>query len=499
MRPRVACARALRSAIRRKRVERFGPGAAESAANGNGANANVNGANTDANGANINGANANVDSANANTNDSAPHNPEAPLEYNVFVLDADVREMRRALPELMMRVFEGGERRAREAGDSAGARAPGAEAMQVDGEVGSGATSTTPAEGASAAPTNDEPNTVDFGQRKRGEMRELTAASEILSVLGGRGGEGRRAEEDERGREDLSNTTTASHWRPLVGQVFLGNSGDVPLGAQEGEDPFFYEGTNDPREGMGYDVCVECHEMAPFPSLAHLRAAEEHLTMLDGMWEERVRELGEGAEGETRLRPPPNANAVIHLPFPSAPSNTVQTMNSLLPVVAFLERCLRPVVPPTPAPPNANNTNTTSDSVSPRRWSGFPIASASPAIFFPSPPAPRSRALTSPSPSLAQRGIAARTRPLKVLIYSSDGYTESSPLALSLLMAVRRLTLPEAYLELQVAKRRSFFVYPGELGLLRRVEGRIGGGEVFPPSKGMSRRMSGAGGMGRGA
>ena len=40
-------------------------------------------------------------------------------------------------------------------------------------------------------------------------------------------------------------------------------------------------------------------------------------------------------------------------------------------------------------------------------------------------------------------------------------------------MAIRGLGLPEAYLELQVAKRRSFFVYQADLGLLRRVEGRL--------------------------
>jgi dual specificity MAP kinase phosphatase len=66
-----------------------------------------------------------------------------------------------------------------------------------------------------------------------------------------------------------------------------------------------------------------------------------------------------------------------------------------------------------------------------------------------------------------------RTRPLKVLVYSADGYTESSVLALALLMALRGLTLPEAYLILQVEKRRSFFVYNTDLPVLRRVETRV--------------------------
>ncbi|KAJ6514735.1 hypothetical protein DFH09DRAFT_1196163 [Mycena vulgaris] len=423
--------------------------------------------------------------------------PDAPLAYNVFVLDADAKALRAVVPELMMRVFEGGERRE---GGVVAAREDG-ETMDVDVPASNLAVSIN-------ATAETEPNTVDFGQRERDEMRELTRASEILTVFGGAPGEGRYpfdsvagAEADERGREELACTTTASHWRPAVGQVFLGNSGDVPLGTQgqgpgQAEDPFDYLGTNAPAEGMGFDVCVECHEMAPFPALAHLRAAEEHLTMLDGMWDERVR-----AGAGSGVRPPPNANAVIHLPFPSAPSNTAQTMNALLPVVAFLERCLRPVTPPAASngsgggngDSGSGSGGATSATGNSRRWSTFPVA-ASPASFFPSPPpgtALRTRSLTSPAPSPAP-ALPPRTRPLKVLIYSSDGYTESSPLALSLLMAVRRLTLPEAYLELQVAKRRSFFVYPGELGLLRRVEARIGGGEVFAPSR-LGRRMSGAG------
>lgn len=61
-----------------------------------------------------------------------------------------------------------------------------------------------------------------------------------------------------------------------------------------------------------------------------------------------------------------------------------------------------------------------------------------------------------------------RTRPLKVLIYSADGYTESSISALYLLLTIRGLSLPEAYLELPV-KKRSFFVHQNQndLGVLR--------------------------------
>lgn len=69
-----------------------------------------------------------------------------------------------------------------------------------------------------------------------------------------------------------------------------------------------------------------------------------------------------------------------------------------------------------------------------------------------------------------------RPRPLKLLLYSSDGYTESSVPALCLLMAVKGISLPEAYLEMQVVKRRSFFVYQAEVALLKKVEARLGVG-----------------------
>ncbi|KAI9475760.1 MAG: hypothetical protein EXX96DRAFT_574521 [Benjaminiella poitrasii] len=56
----------------------------------------------------------------------------------------------------------------------------------------------------------------------------------------------------------------------------------------------------------------------------------------------------------------------------------------------------------------------------------------------------------------------------RILIHCSDGYTESSLLALSWIMYYHKLQLPEAYLYLQ--SRRSFFVYAADLPTLRRVE-----------------------------
>ncbi|KAF8181270.1 hypothetical protein BJ912DRAFT_612758 [Pholiota molesta] len=642
------------------------------------------------------------------------------LQYNVFVLDATEAKLRATVPHLMMRscgagvpggllpaagpvggapgvgaqgarqtepLMEGGahtdgpdghllelgrrerEENRRKAEDRESAMdvdmdEDAEESMDVDGEAPRGKA------GEEKKEREDEeedgvdpiPNTVDFALREREEMRDLTKASEIISlhpepspvpvgplrpVLAGstaRTSSSSTIKPSHSGAKSLEVQSDATPtWDPRVGQVYLGNSGDVPLApevpsqfrhaatlgpaadeaarwdwaaltrhlrgvnglleeyeadyfdgavdegdeedegeVQDGErarphedDPFNYAATNDPALGFGYDICVECHDLAPFPSTAHLRAAEEHLAMLDVMWRERwerawfareerkarrheeeasaaaakgrggsALDTEESDDGEAAdrardrrrtaqrcaapgpPRPPPHANAVIHLPFPSSPSNTQATMVALMPVVRFLEKWVRPIpvpLPPPPAktgplvdatgraptPPELKNLQAigtvdpmknaagASSGGGSRRWSSVtalmptfppfpgvsakePSASSSP----PPPPAgplpahpPRLRSMTSPSsqPHLAHppTPVQARTRPLKILLYSSDGYTESSVPALCLLMAIKGLMLPEAYLELQVEKRRSFFVYQGDLGILRRVEGRL--------------------------
>ena len=65
--------------------------------------------------------------------------------------------------------------------------------------------------------------------------------------------------------------------------------------------------------------------------------------------------------------------------------------------------------------------------------------------------------------------VSVRTHPVKILVYSA----ELSVLALCFPMALGSLSLPQAYLELQVVKRHSFFVYQSDLGLLRKVGSKL--------------------------
>lgn len=175
-------------------------------------------------------------------------------------------------------------------------------------------------------------NTIDFAQREKDEMRDLTRASEILTVWG-------NEDKDVRAvcdfllssllsscmipQDGAPGSTTAAYWNPNVGQVFLGNANDVPLWKpplrRRGHiqppsepasaappttspyvDPFadpcishdpekpstFNTYTNDPLCGLGFDICIECHEHAPFPTMAHLRAAEDHVRIMEVEWVE---------------------------------------------------------------------------------------------------------------------------------------------------------------------------------------------------------------------
>lgn len=61
----------------------------------------------------------------------------------------------------------------------------------------------------------------------------------------------------------------------------------------------------------------------------------------------------------------------------------------------------------------------------------------------------------------------------KVLVHCQDGYTESSIIVLAYIMSSLSVSLPEAFLHLQVNANRSFFLYPADKPLLRKVDARL--------------------------
>ena len=376
--------------------------------------------------------------------DGDPNSEPSLTAYNVFVLTATLPEMFESLPHLIARY------------DDIEYKQPGHD-----------------------APVTLKANSINFAQREKDEMRDLTKVTEIFST------------------PPLLDHHVASapstHWDPAVGQVYLGNANDVPIadewvphshGSHHTEDPF-NNVYNSPAQDGGFDICIECHDFAQFPTPAHMRAADEHLSALDATWAARHSKLLEEGE-ELPVRPPPNANSIVHLTFPSSPPANGATISALALFIAFLDRWLKMPVddvscsaPDQHTPPASRKRGVTFSSSSLPQQPSFANSFFSPSAYtnsanrFRSASASDSSQIDGSSSPYRYSAGSVRTRPIKVLIYSADGYTESSVLALCLLMVLRGLSLPQAYLELQVVKKRSFFVYQSDLGLLRKVETKV--------------------------
>jgi dual specificity MAP kinase phosphatase len=75
----------------------------------------------------------------------------------------------------------------------------------------------------------------------------------------------------------------------------------------------------------------------------------------------------------------------------------------------------------------------------------------------------------SPMPSPPQTA----GRSLKILLHCTDGYTETSLLALSYYIYSTGLTVSEAWLQLHTIKKRNFFAYPPDVALLNAICPRL--------------------------
>ncbi|KAG9052260.1 tyrosine/serine/threonine protein phosphatase pps1 [Serendipita sp. 407] len=322
-----------------------------------------------------------------------------------------------------------------------------------------------------------------------------------------------------REREEICNLTQATE---VCDGLWLGNSNDVPnyQNALLGADPFDNVGLSNPQ---GFDICIECCDNVHFPTPKELESVEDHIKLLDELWVSRWRQDFPDAAPETHppVRSPPSANHILHLAFPSSPPVNQATVHQLLTFINFLQGLLYPEPAQATAPVPSSPTPIYSVSpVSYNSSSIFSSGSSPNSVNFPT-----SYDTRNASPNGLGRTIKL-TRKCKILLYSSDGYTETSILALCLLMAPKPphyhsqhppahsvfngsmppidgattpqpalersasetlamktftpsgnattgMSLPEAYLELQIAKGRSFYVYPSDLDLLKRIESRL--------------------------
>lgn len=277
-----------------------------------------------------------------------------------------------------------------------------------------------------------------------------------------------------------------------------------------GNDPFAGASQNNPQ---GFDVCIECCDGAQFPSSTELACVQNHIQKLDELWVARwQQETNDTAANNDEIppRPPPSANHILHLAFPSSPVANQYTLDHILSFVSFLQTLLYPEPPrsSSPSPPALSHGSTTSE--------GFSGSSFGSSYFS------FHRRDDSSGPNRSTKALRTR-RKCRVLLFSTDGYTETSVLALCFLMApkpphyvahqpsglsvfgtsatnspqlestnqqransaavaksivtsgshIHGMSLPDAYLELQIACQRSFYVYPADLDLLKRAEARL--------------------------
>ncbi|KAG8794917.1 Dual specificity protein phosphatase 10, partial [Serendipita sp. 399] len=120
-----------------------------------------------------------------------------------------------------------------------------------------------------------------------------------------------------REREEICNLTRATE---VCDGLWLGNSNDVPTyqNALLGADPFDSANLSNP---FGFDICIECCDNVHFPTPRELESVEEHIKLLDELWVSRWRqEVPDTTPGtQPPVRPPPSANHILHLAFPSSP------------------------------------------------------------------------------------------------------------------------------------------------------------------------------------
>lgn len=81
--------------------------------------------------------------------------------------------------------------------------------------------------------------------------------------------------------------------------------------------------------------------------------------------------------------------------------------------------------------------------------------------------------MTSPPSLRSKSNESSSVKPRKVLIHCTDGYTESTLLALTYFMFAHGLPVHSAWIELHRSRQRNFFAYPSDVALLTAIQPRI--------------------------
>lgn len=230
----------------------------------------------------------------------------------------------------------------------------------------------------------------------------------------------------------------------VVEGFWVGNDCDVPGGADDGAGA-----------RINFDLCVRASECCDMPVTTTLRNTTTKLQEMD----KRKKEQEESGHA--------------WIPSPA----TIALRNLLSPIhspVALPDVGSKRVASPTPhdqtRPRRARRSNTDNDYVS------LECAGSCRTITG------QMRNLSVMTDRVVElvyflrklvegRDKSARKR--RILVHCQDGYTESSIIVLAYIMSSLSISLPEAFLHLQLQAKRSFFLYPSDKPLLRKVDARL--------------------------
>ncbi|WVQ94444.1 hypothetical protein IAU59_001523 [Kwoniella sp. CBS 9459] len=230
----------------------------------------------------------------------------------------------------------------------------------------------------------------------------------------------------------------------VVEGFWVGNDCDVPGGADDGAGA-----------EVAFDLCLRASECADMPSPTGLNQAYQHLLQLD-----RRRRTVEARSSSWTASPATIALRNLLSPSPTSPvTSDVPSKRVASPSPDDRKLRSRSEAPATDHEYVQLECSGSSRTITGQiRNLSYMTEKVIELVYF----------LRKIVEGRDKSGVKRR-----VLIHCQDGYTESSIIVLAYLMSSLSCSLSEAFLHLQLVAKRSFFLYPSDKPLLRKIDVKL--------------------------
>ncbi|WVF66835.1 hypothetical protein IAT40_001577 [Kwoniella sp. CBS 6097] len=230
----------------------------------------------------------------------------------------------------------------------------------------------------------------------------------------------------------------------VVEGFWVGNDCDIPGGADDGAGA-----------EVAFDLCLRASECADMPSPAGLTQAYQHLLQLD-----RRRRTVEERSSSWTASPATLALRNLLSPSPTSPTTSDVPSKRLA----------------SPTPDDRKLRSRSEAPVVDHEYVQLECSGSCRTITG------QTRNLTYMTEKVVEvvyflrKIVEGRDKSgikRRVLVHCQDGYTESSIIVLAYIMSSLSCSLSEAFLHLQLVAKRSFFLYPSDKPLLRKVDAKL--------------------------